>query len=188
MSSVVSARSLDISASDAVTGSDDIGPAPGNQRRPGGLTAQNPRKRPASATRGRDRAGRIQHLNLYLLQRQDSGTRARGGRPPSRTGCRPTPVRCRAQRYPGGIMTNFSMGSGTAAGPFVRAGSPDKVPLLGGLGFGFVASLCCGGGLIFGAIGLGAAYSSLHVARYIPEPLAAGTPLLWLAIRVDHRP
>ncbi len=84
-------------------------------------------------------------------------------------------------------MTNFSMGSGTAAGPFVRAGSPDKVPLLGGLGFGFVASLCCGGGLIFGAIGLGAAYSALHVARYIPEALAAGTLLIgflnWLYYR-----
>src|SRR5258708_197564 len=187
MSSVVSARSLDISASDAVTGSDDIGPAPGNQRRPGGLTAQNHRNRPASATRSRDPAGRIQHLNLYLLQRPDSGSRTRAGPPPSRTGCRPTPVRCRAQRYPGGMMRSFSRGSGAAAGPFVRAGSPDKVPLLGGLGFGFVASLCCGGGLIFGAIGLGAAYSALHVARYIPEALAAGTLLIgflnWLYYR-----
>jgi hypothetical protein len=65
--------------------------------------------------------------------------------------------------------------------------SPDKAPFLGGLAVGFVGSLCCGGGLIFGAIGLGAAYSALGVARYIPEALAAATILIallnWLYYR-----
>lgn len=66
-------------------------------------------------------------------------------------------------------------------------GSPDRTPILGGLTVGFVGSLCCGGGLIFGTIGLGAAYSALGVARYIPEALAAATILIallnWLYYR-----
>jgi hypothetical protein len=43
---------------------------------------------------------------------------------------------------------------------------------------GFVGSLCCGGGLVFGAIGLGAFYSALGLARYIPEALAGGAILI----------
>jgi len=50
-----------------------------------------------------------------------------------------------------------------------------------------VGSLCCGGGLIFGAIGLGAFYGALGLARYIPEALATGavaiTLLNWLYYR-----
>jgi len=61
------------------------------------------------------------------------------------------------------------------------------VPLGSSLAVGIVASLCCGGSLIFGAIGLGAFYSSLALSRYIPEALAAGAILIalvnWLLYR-----
>ena len=39
---------------------------------------------------------------------------------------------------------------------------------------GLIASLCCGGSLIFASIGLGAFYSSLGLFRYVPQALAAG--------------
>jgi hypothetical protein len=57
---------------------------------------------------------------------------------------------------------------------------PDSMPLGGGLAVGLVASLCCGGGLIFGTIGLGAFYSALGVSQYIPHALAAGAILIAL--------
>jgi len=57
---------------------------------------------------------------------------------------------------------------------------PDSTPLGGSLAVGLVASLCCGGGLIFGAIGLGAAYGALQVSRYIPQALASGAILIAL--------
>ena len=56
----------------------------------------------------------------------------------------------------------------------------DKTPLIASLLVGFVGSLCCGGGLVFGAIGLGAAYSALGMARFIPEALAAGAIVIAL--------
>lgn len=68
-----------------------------------------------------------------------------------------------------------------------QARALDKMPLLGSLLLGFVASLCCGGGLIFGAIGLGAAYSALQISRFIPQALAGGAVLIillnWLYYR-----
>ena len=57
---------------------------------------------------------------------------------------------------------------------------PDKAPVIGGLFLGFIGSLCCGGGLVFGAIGLGAFYSALEIAHYIPEALAGSALLIML--------
>lgn len=48
-------------------------------------------------------------------------------------------------------------------------------PLAGGLFAAVVASLCCGGSLVFASIGLGALYASLGLSRYIPQVLVAGT-------------
>jgi mercuric ion transport protein len=56
----------------------------------------------------------------------------------------------------------------------------DKAPIVGGLFVGLIGSLCCGGGLVFGAIGLGALYGALAMARYIPEALAGSTILILL--------
>jgi hypothetical protein len=39
---------------------------------------------------------------------------------------------------------------------------------------GLIASLCCGGSLIFASVGLGVFYSGLGLWRYIPQALAAG--------------
>jgi hypothetical protein len=39
---------------------------------------------------------------------------------------------------------------------------------------GLIASLCCGGSLIFASAGLGVFYSTLGLSRYIPQALAAG--------------
>jgi hypothetical protein len=47
-------------------------------------------------------------------------------------------------------------------------------PVAAGIVAGLVASLCCGGSLIFGSIGLGVFYSALGLSRYIPQALAAG--------------
>ena len=84
-------------------------------------------------------------------------------------------------------MTKLSTVTSLWAPMLSRGDSPDKVPVLGGLALGFVASLCCGGGLIFGAIGLGAAYGALNIARYIPEALAAGSILIALFNWLYHR-
>jgi hypothetical protein len=51
---------------------------------------------------------------------------------------------------------------------------PNLKPLAGSFITGLIASLCCGGSLIFASIGLGAFYSSLGLFRYIPQALAAG--------------
>ncbi|MBI1774453.1 MAG: hypothetical protein HYR63_03810 [Proteobacteria bacterium] len=73
--------------------------------------------------------------------------------------------------------------------PNAAASAPDKTPVIGSLFVGFLGSLCCGGGLVFGAIGLGAFYSALQIARYIPEALAGSAVLIlllnWLYYR--HR-
>ena len=65
--------------------------------------------------------------------------------------------------------------------------APDKSPLGGSLAVGLVASLCCGGGLLFGAIGLGAFYSALGMARYIPQALAGGAILIALVNWLYYR-
>ncbi len=51
---------------------------------------------------------------------------------------------------------------------------PDPKPLAGSFVAGVIASLCCGGSLIFTSMGLGAFYSSLGLFRYVPQALAAG--------------
>jgi hypothetical protein len=65
--------------------------------------------------------------------------------------------------------------------------APDKTALGGSLVVGLVASLCCGGGLLFGTIGLGAVYGALQMSRHIPEALAVGAILIallnWLYYR-----
>jgi hypothetical protein len=40
---------------------------------------------------------------------------------------------------------------------------------------GLLASMCCGGSLIFASVGLGAFYSTLGLSRYTPQALAAGS-------------
>jgi len=47
-------------------------------------------------------------------------------------------------------------------------------PVAAGVGAGLIASLCCGGALVFASIGLGAFFGALGLARYIPQALAAG--------------
>ncbi len=37
-----------------------------------------------------------------------------------------------------------------------------------------IASLCCGGSLLFASIGLGGFFSALGLSRYVPQALAAG--------------
>ena len=73
----------------------------------------------------------------------------------------------------------------------IRGGSRfmsfDKLPVGGSLGVGLIASLCCGGGLLFGAVGLGAFYGALGVARYIPEALASGAMLIALVNWLYYR-
>src|SRR5215469_1961770 len=56
----------------------------------------------------------------------------------------------------------------------------DKAPMVGGLFVGLIGSLCCGGGLVLGAIGLGALYSIFGMARFIPEALAGSAVLILL--------
>jgi len=64
--------------------------------------------------------------------------------------------------------TDTDLAARTSAKPAPR-------PLWGSLGAGLVASLCCGGSLLFGSIGLGAFYGSLGLSRYVPQALALGT-------------
>lgn len=47
-------------------------------------------------------------------------------------------------------------------------------PTLGSVTGGVVASICCGGSLVFASIGLGAIYASSGLWRFIPQVLAAG--------------
>jgi hypothetical protein len=47
-------------------------------------------------------------------------------------------------------------------------------PVAGSLLAGLIASACCGGTLLFASIGLGAFYSALGLARYIPQALTLG--------------
>lgn len=55
---------------------------------------------------------------------------------------------------------------------------PAVAPLAGSCGLGLVASLCCGGSIVFASIGLGAFYSSLGLARYVPQALLIGAALI----------
>jgi hypothetical protein len=65
--------------------------------------------------------------------------------------------------------------------------APDKMPLGGSLAVGLVASLCCGGGLLFGSIGLGAVYGAMRMSQYIPEALAGGAILIALVNWLYYR-
>src|SRR5262250_3175291 len=47
-------------------------------------------------------------------------------------------------------------------------------PIAASVVAGLLASLCCGGSLIFASLGLGAFYSALGLSRYTPQALAAG--------------
>lgn len=71
----------------------------------------------------------------------------------------------------------------TPPGPAATTGSattirtdarPAAKPLGGGLLTAALASLCCGGTLLFTSVGLGAVWSSLGIARFVPEALALG--------------
>ncbi len=47
-------------------------------------------------------------------------------------------------------------------------------PVVASAAAGLIASLCCGGSLIFVSMGLGAFFSALGLWRYVPQVLAAG--------------
>jgi hypothetical protein len=47
-------------------------------------------------------------------------------------------------------------------------------PIAASAAVGVIASLCCGGSLIFASVGLGVFYSGLGLWRYVPQALAAG--------------
>ena len=47
-------------------------------------------------------------------------------------------------------------------------------PTIGSCATGLIASLCCGGSLVFASIGFGAFWSALGLFRFIPLVLAAG--------------
>ena len=63
----------------------------------------------------------------------------------------------------------------------------DGKPLGGSVVSGLVASLCCGGTLTFGLVGLAGLYRALQLWRYVPEFLAAGALVIvainWLYYR-----
>jgi len=64
---------------------------------------------------------------------------------------------------------------------------PDAKPLAGSLTAGLVASLCCGGSLVFGLVGLAALYRTLKLWQYVPQFLGTGALLIvginWLYYR-----
>src|SRR5712692_10926744 len=76
-------------------------------------------------------------------------------------------------------MTQAMETKGDAA-HFGTSTIPDMRPIGGSLLVGLVAALCCGGSLVFGAIGLGAFYSALQLGRHIPEALATAAVLIGL--------
>jgi hypothetical protein len=47
-------------------------------------------------------------------------------------------------------------------------------PLISSAAAGLIASVCCGGSLVFASAGLGASYGALGLSRYVPQALAAG--------------
>jgi hypothetical protein len=59
-------------------------------------------------------------------------------------------------------------------GTMTAVGQLKAKPIAAGVVAGLLASLCCGGSLIFASAGLGVFYSSLRLARYTPQALAAG--------------
>jgi len=62
----------------------------------------------------------------------------------------------------------------SASGLTTTLAHSDTTPLAGSFITGLIASLCCGGSLIFASMGLGAIYSALGMWRFIPQALAAG--------------
>ena len=68
---------------------------------------------------------------------------------------------------------------------------PEAKPLTGSLVSGLVASLCCGGSLVWGLFGLAALYRTLKLWQYVPEFLGAGALLIvginWLYYRRKAR-
>jgi hypothetical protein len=55
---------------------------------------------------------------------------------------------------------------------------PNAKPLAGSLLAAFVASLCCGGSLLWGLFGLAALYRTLKLWQYVPEFLGTGALLI----------
>lgn len=72
-------------------------------------------------------------------------------------------------RMMAGLEVAGRPGTGAPKRARVRA-----APLVASLLSGLIASLCCGGGLVFAALGLGAAFGALQMWRYIPQVLALG--------------
>jgi hypothetical protein len=63
----------------------------------------------------------------------------------------------------------------------------DSRPLVGSVGTGLIASLCCGGSLMFASIGLGAIDGALGLSRYIPQALAAGALCIVVINALSYR-
>jgi len=68
---------------------------------------------------------------------------------------------------------------------------PQAKPLAGGLVAGLVASLCCGGSLVWGLFGLAGLYSTLKLWQYVPQFLGVGALFIvginWLYYRRKAR-
>jgi hypothetical protein len=60
-------------------------------------------------------------------------------------------------------------------------------PIAGGVVVGLIASLCCGGSLIFASIGLGVLYSTLGLSRFTPQALAVGAVSIVAINYLYHR-
>jgi hypothetical protein len=64
---------------------------------------------------------------------------------------------------------------------------PEAKPLAGGLMSGLVASLCCGGSLVWGLFGLAGLYSTLKLWQYVSQFVVGGALLIaginWLYYR-----
>ncbi len=84
----------------------------------------------------------------------------------------------------GAIATQVSSVPGTSAVPAAK-------PLAGSLVAGLVASLCCGGSLVWGLFGLAVLYRTLKLWQYVPQFLGAGAALIvainWLYYRRKAR-
>lgn len=69
--------------------------------------------------------------------------------------------------------------------------APSAKPLAGSLIAAFIASLCCGGSLLWGLFGLAALDRTLRLWQYVPEFLGAGALLIvainWLYYRRKAR-
>jgi hypothetical protein len=71
--------------------------------------------------------------------------------------------------------------------PRVGMNQIKTAPVAASVTTGLIASLCCGGSLIFASIGLGTFWSVLGLSRYVPHALAAGALCIVAINYVSYR-